>query len=247
MVAFKDRVGELHNTLQGDCIIIKYNNCNDLWVEFQDEHKAKVHCKYKDLKNNIIKNPYFPCVCKIAYIGQPKKDFSEREYKTWNIMIHRCYDSNFHKDHPTYKDATVCKRWLCFEYFLDDLPLIEGYNYWLEHPNERIALDKDIKGNGSKVYCLENCKFISNIDNIKESRNRNGSVGFCSEPKPVVGVNKITGEVIRFESAREAQRQTGISQSQIGHCCRKEPKYKSAKGYYWYFEEDYNKMLKDNE
>jgi hypothetical protein len=239
-----NRIGELHSTKQGDCIIIEYNNCNDMWVEFQDKYKAKVHVKYRDLRLGNIKNPYHPNILNVGCFGMPKQPYDERAYRVWNAMLHRCYNEKTFVDHPTYRGCTVCERWLCFEYFLEDLPLIEGYDYWLNHPNERVALDKDIKGNDSKIYCLEYCCFVTNEDNIKESRIRNGSVGFCSEPKPIVGIHKITGEVVRFKGGREAQRELGISQSSIGACCRKENKYRSAGGYYWYFAEEYDKLHK---
>ena len=119
-----------------------------------------------------------------------------------------------------------------------------GRTFWTKAIGLPVALDKDIKGNDSKIYSLEHCCFVTNEDNIKESRIRNGSVGFCSESKPIVGIHKITGEVVRFKGGREAQRELGISQSSIGACCRKENKYKSAGGYYWYFAEEYDKLHK---
>ena len=45
-----NRVGERfrnRDDLGGyEFIIVEYNNVNDLWVEFQDEHKSRVHTTY---------------------------------------------------------------------------------------------------------------------------------------------------------------------------------------------------------
>lgn len=56
-----DRTGERFETKEGYVIeIVEYTNCSDLWVEFQDEHKARVHTAYKHCRNGGVKNPYHP-------------------------------------------------------------------------------------------------------------------------------------------------------------------------------------------
>ena len=50
--------------------------------------------------------------------------------------------------------------------------------------------------------------------------------------KRVAQRNLITGEVVKvYDSAREAARQTGLSQGNISSCCR--GRYKKANGYIW--------------
>lgn len=52
----------------------------------------------------------------------------------------------------------------------------------------------------------------------------------------VIGTNIKTGESAEFESAREAERQTGIGHSRIMKCCKEtEPKKKETGGYRWDF------------
>ena len=51
----------------------------------------------------------------------------------------------------------------------------------------------------------------------------------------VIGVNIKTGEILEFESAREAERKTGARHTGIIKCCNKDEKYKTAGGYYWYY------------
>ena len=51
--------------------------------------------------------------------------------------------------------------------------------------------------------------------------------------KPVFSVDKVTGEIKEYPSAHEAERQTGIAQSDITKCCQ--GKAKSAGGYYWHY------------
>ena len=84
-------------------------------------------------------------------------------------MISRCYNTK-NKDYNNYGaiGVTVCNRWLCFEYFINDLPYIDGYNNWVSNPKS-YHLDKDYKQRElslNKIYSLETCKFILNHDNI---------------------------------------------------------------------------------
>jgi hypothetical protein len=53
------RLGEERYNNQG-CLmrIIEYNRNNDIIVEFQDEHRAKVHAQYAKFIQGSIRNPY---------------------------------------------------------------------------------------------------------------------------------------------------------------------------------------------
>lgn len=239
-MAKKDRVGEKFVSNEGcSLIIVEYNNCHDLWVQFQDEHKTRVHANYNDCKNGLIKNPYFLSIYNVACLGlmkdgtRPKTMINGKavkEYVLWKHMIGRCYSEKFHEEQPTYKNCKVCERWLCFANFLEDLPLIEGYELWSN--NDGYVLDKDLKQQGvkNKVYSLETCCFISQLDNTKERIKR------CGNPNSsikVYGVNIKTGEKTRvFNSMNEVERELGVSQSSISHYLN--GKQKSAKGYKWF-------------
>ena len=251
MTAFKDRTGERFISNEGcEFVIIKYNTNRDLWIQFQDEYGTILHSNYSNCKQKSIKNPYNKSIYGVGCLGlmkdgsKPKTiirtGVHSREYILWGSMMRRCYDSKFIEDYPTYEEATVCDRWLVFANFLEDLPSIEGYSLWLEHPKEQIALDKDIKGNGSKVYCLENCKFISNADNVKEVHKRYGKDFNESKRIKVYGINIKTGERTKdFNSIKEASIFIGIANpSNISECINN--KRRTSGGYIWYKVEEDN-------
>ena len=217
-------------------IIIKYNNCTDVLVQFQDEYKAIVHTNYKACQDKQVKNPYHPSVCGVGRLGLMKdgskpittygKGMPTREYILWGGIIARCYGDYEHWN--TYKDVTVCERWWVFANFLEDIKYIEGYNYWLNNPNERIALDKDIKGNNSKVYCLENCCFVSQSDNTKEANRRYGR-----DETKIYGINILTGERTKdFDSIIEASKYFNIDRNNITACIN--GRRKTCGGYKWF-------------
>ena len=150
-----------------------------------------------------------------------------REYKLWHNMLKRCYSDKYHKDHPTYKDCTVCQKWLVFANFLEDLPLIEGYELWKNNPNTGVSLDKDSKVKGNKVYSLDTCKFVSRSDNAKERMERCGSP---TSPKKVMAISLTEKKVLIFQSMLQTEK-LGFNNGAISLCCN--GKLKTHKGYKW--------------
>ena len=143
-------------------------------------------------------------------------------------MLQRCYSDKCHESNPTYKDCTVCERWLVFANFIEDLPLIEGYELWRDNPNTGVSLDKDIKVQGNKIYSLETCKFVSKSDNAKESIKRTGS--YRNPPKKVIAISLTETKVLVFQSMTQANK-FGFDHSHISKCCQDEQK--THKGYKW--------------
>lgn len=165
--------------------------------------------------------------------SKPKTTVYVREYSLWLHMIQRCYNEKFHESNPTYKDCTVCERWLVFANFVEDLPLIENYELWRDNPKQGISLDKDSKIKGNKVYSLKACCFMSRSDNAKE---RNERCGKARPPKKVMAISLTENKVIIFKSITQAEK-LGFDHGNIINCCK--GKNKSHKGYKWkYVKED---------
>ena len=63
-----DRTGETNISNEGCVVkIVEYNNCNDIIIQFEDEHKYWLHTSYKHFKNGECKNPFFPSVYGHSY------------------------------------------------------------------------------------------------------------------------------------------------------------------------------------
>ena len=182
-----DRLGETSLSNEG-CVmkIVEYDNANDIIVEFQDEHKYRVHTQYKAFKNGECKNPFYPSVCGHGYLGVDKngdvsKTYESKdgktvhtwEYHKWMNMLQRCFDNKYKEKKPTYKDVTCCDRWLCFANFLEDFEILKQEYNWNE--GEKLNLDKDTLYKGNKIYSLENCVLVPDWINllfIKKDANR---------------------------------------------------------------------------
>lgn len=233
------RIGEKFTSNEGyEFIIIEYNNCEDLWIQFEDKYGAKVHTRYQNCRTGQIKNPYHPSVFGCCYLGllsdgsRPKttdgKGKHTREYDVWCNMVERCYSTKWHNRHPTYKDVTLDENLHCFAYFLEHIHLIPNYEYWLEHPNEGVSLDKDIRGKGNKIYSLDTIMFVSKSENSREVAKRYG----VRKNVKVQGENIKTSEKTKvFESMNEAERETGVNHRDISACVN--GRRNDAGGYKW--------------
>lgn len=152
------RVGEEKYNNDG-CLmkLIKYNNANDIFVEFQDENKLVIHGAYKEFKNGNIKNPYFRDIANIGCVGKittRTNGVPKSSYSLWTNMLKRCYDAKTQEKQPTYIGCKVCEDWLCFENF--DKWYNENY---YEVNNEAMHLDKDILIKGNRIYSPSTCVF----------------------------------------------------------------------------------------
>lgn len=231
----KNRIGEQFTNREdlGNCsfIIVEYNTGKDLWIEFQDEYKARVHTQYDKCLKGEIKNPYQKNKYGVACLGlmsdgsKPNTKKYHREYTVWDSMLKRVYDESVRDRYKLYKNVTVCERWLVFANFLEDIKYIDGYELWFNNPKQGISLDKDLKQQGikNKVYSLETCCFIPNSENAKEMAYR--------FTKSIVATNIKTGEKLYFKSQTEASRYLKCSQGNIGMCLRK--KRNHCSGYTW--------------
>lgn len=206
--------------------IIEYNNTTSVVVEFMDEYKHRVHTNYYWAEQGAVKNPFDRTVYGVGFHGIVPSGNHDREYSVWNGMLRRCYATNG----DAYKEkAEVWERWHCFAHFLEDMPKIEEYNLWKNNPNQRIALDKDVKGQGQRLYSLETCCFVTVQENSKERNERKPP-----KTRPIKGVNIETGEVLHFSSTSSLT-DHGFTRSAVMGVCN--GKYKQHKGYIWNWEE----------
>ena len=143
-------------------------------------HTRKI-CEIGRILEGVIRDPYKPTIFGIACIGMPKVQHNNAyniSYHIWRGIINRCYNKN-DKAYINYGavGVRVCQRWLCFEFFLQDLPMLENYQQWLQSPSREYHFDKDVKQQGlppnMKVYSPETCMFIPAYVNENERAARN--------------------------------------------------------------------------
>lgn len=88
-------------------------------------------------------------------------------YSRWKDVLSRCYAEYHLLKRPNYFDCTVCEEWLLFS----------NFKKWMEQQDwEGKQLDKDLLVPNNRIYCPENCVFVSNMVNgfINEKRDKRG-------------------------------------------------------------------------
>lgn len=109
-----------------------------------------------------------PSVCGVRCIGYADPILNKSMYKRWSGMLARCYDPDNHR-YNAYgaKGVRVCDRWLRFDYFLEDIVNLPGYQEMINNPNRKYQLDKDILQQNvptnQKVYSPETCMFVQKL------------------------------------------------------------------------------------
>ena len=125
-----------------------------------------------------------------------------REYKLWYEMLVRCCVETS----PMFKyygalGITIDYRWRCFEYFLQDVVNLPGYDLWKANPGE-YHIDKDILQQNvpdyQKVYSPSTCMFIRQIDNVmdrhyRKSTNSTGYMGVWHDEENGLYYTKVNG------------------------------------------------------
>ena len=174
-----DRVGERFKTNEDlggyEIVIVEYNNNKDVWVQFQDEYKARVHTNYKACQRGEVKNSYHPSVCGVGFVGvgiyRTRVNGKHIDaYMCWCHMLRRAYDDKYYTKHPTYIGCSVCEEWHNFQNFAK---WYEDNYYEIE--NEVMCLDKDILCKGNKIYSPDTCVFVPQRINtlfVKRDNNR---------------------------------------------------------------------------
>ena len=157
-----DRLGETRLNNNGEEMkIVRYDNAFDIDIQFVKDGVILEHRQYDHFKKGQIKNPMFPSVHGVGFIGVGKfKPFDEngkptRCYIIWRAMFQRCYCSNHQDKYPTYKGCTVDEKWHNFQVFAEWY-----YENYYEIGNEKMNLDKDILHKGNKVYSPDTCVFV---------------------------------------------------------------------------------------
>jgi hypothetical protein len=189
--------------------IIKYNSWRDIYVQFEDEHKAIVNSRYDCFRDKCIKNPYDRTLCGIGFLGEAyiNKETNIKSISKWRSMINRCYYEPYLKRERAYEKCTVCEEWHNYSNFKkwydENYYIIDG---------KTVELDKDIKYNNNNVYSPETClfipteinRFLVNATNIKQRKHDNLPTGVSLHSINNTYIVQVTHKTKTFYNIQDA-------------------------------------------
>ena len=151
----------------GEFKVVNYNGSFDVDIEFiATGYKTKA--KASTINSGKIKDPFYPRICSVGYLGVGDYKTSSKSklttaYVCWYGMIYRCYNPADLNKKSTYRDVTVCSDWFNFQTFA---------KWHSENYVKGMDMDKDINqiGKAEKVYSPETCLFVSSAENAVAAR-----------------------------------------------------------------------------
>jgi len=169
----KLKVGDTFQSTSGNTYTVIENLADCKFkVKFNDEFGYEVVADNTTVRKGNLKNPYHGKLFGKGYfgvgpykskLGPTTQGFANtKEYMAWINMLSRCYYDKYiqrNTGNKVYEDAEVCDEWLNFQNFARWFT--EKYlDIQLKEPTIKVALDKDILSEGSKLYSPETCAII---------------------------------------------------------------------------------------
>lgn len=167
--------GPKQKIFPGDCFesknygsfqIISYEDSKNVVIEFEDN--TVVRTRAAEILSGTVKNPNFPTVFGIGFIGQGPSNCSEdgrisKCYNVWSAMLSRCYNTK-RGGLQSYSECKVSDTWHNYQ----------NFSLWFrDNYIEDWELDKDFLVKNNKVYSPETCCFLpKELNNIFRKKRR---------------------------------------------------------------------------
>lgn len=171
-----EREGQIIDNGNGIWYVEEYINTENVMVRLMGTNYT-VKASWRQLLDARIKNP-FKLNAFGGYLGvdengkffNMKDPYIKRAYHLWFNMLQRVCENEM------YNNVSICSRWMCFANFLENLPLIKGWNEWVKATEKYSwCIDKDYMQQDieNKVYSVDTVCFITIRENLKmQDRNK---------------------------------------------------------------------------
>lgn len=165
--SIKDMIGKKFETINYGSYTIIDRDVDKRYYIIQFDNGYIKKAIIAQIKKGAIKNPYYPSMCGVGYIGT-KYVKGHFLYNRWRNMLNRCYNKN-DKSYKFYggKGIVVCDRWYSFENYVEDCLTLKGYDEEKVKSGE-LHLDKDLINRDALIYSPETCCWIMKKENMKE-------------------------------------------------------------------------------
>lgn len=155
-MVFKNREGEEYE-------VVREYATNDglphFLIRFRNPESWQVVPK-RSIGRLMLSNKAKKFVYGVGYVSSTEDnpviidELTGKIFERWKNIITRCYDKAWMERHPAYRGTTICEEWHDFSNFLA----------WAKPFATQICrgwdLDKDLMGEGLRIYSPETCVFL---------------------------------------------------------------------------------------
>ena len=140
--------------------VVKFINHSKILVEFISTGYKK-YCGSKEVITGGIKDPYYPSVHGVGYLGEGPysakytrkgKLHNSPAYEVWNSKLKNCYGTT-NRSH-IYTDVEFCEEWLCFQNFA------KWFYEQVKIYGKGGSVDKDLLFLGNREYSPHTCVYV---------------------------------------------------------------------------------------
>lgn len=152
-------INQVHEVPSGKFKIVEldkntYKHATVIWLKDGNTQRIRLDV----ISTGSIKNPMYPSVCGVGYVGigdySTSNPYRDR-YNSWASMLARCHREKLKDKYTTYSEATCDASWLNYQNYC------EFYESCL-YRQSGWSLDKDLLILGNKHYSKENCVYLPN-------------------------------------------------------------------------------------
>ena len=188
----------------GKCFVIDYGGANNILVMFY-EPMCLVKTRMDHLKTGLVRNPLYPSVRNLGYIGIGEFDSTHPSYNFWIRMFRRVFDEKQNYN-VSYKDVDICDEWLNFQNFARWCEEQEFLNE-VDDKGKLYQLDKDILVKGNKIYSPETCCFVPQKVNVFPFiRKYPIGVTYCKRDKVYKAILSRDGSVVNLGQSKDVRK-----------------------------------------
>ncbi|MGN0966370.1 MAG: hypothetical protein ACI4OP_02075 [Candidatus Coprovivens sp.] len=117
------KVGDKFFTKYGPCIVIEYQNCENVYIKFTNTGGI-TKTNTTDLRRDEVKDYFYPTIEGKGFFGNGKykariNNKLTEEYATWQGMLKRCYNKIILNKEPSYIGCEVCDNWCNYQNFAE--------------------------------------------------------------------------------------------------------------------------------
>lgn len=202
------KVGNICISTTGEKFLIIAKYGQQILIKFMDDNGYECIRHYNHVLSGKVKNPYAKSVHGVGALGNADNPKKNSQYEFWRNLCKRYADGEL----PHFN-----KRWLVFEYWLEDIKVLSDYDKLNQH----------------NVSIIDPFDLYRDVNSLKIRK-------YAWADRFYVRVDLFTKEIDLYMNRSEAVEDTGYFKETITKYAKQQ---KVVDGFQYFYAEDYAKLF----